>query len=124
MYAIRSYYVLEGIVNAIDLRYNPYIFVILNVLFLWDFNCLIAFEEWKAKSGQNLRIWLETIGQYEALLSLAQIAQMNPDWTFPNIVSDENGLYFSAKSLGHPLIVKKSRVSNSITLSNSCETKA
>jgi len=40
---------------------------------------VFALERWKAKAGKAIRIWLETIGDFEALASLALVAQMNPN---------------------------------------------
>jgi DNA mismatch repair ATPase MutS len=84
------------------------------VLFLWDLHCVLAFEKWQSSSGRALRPWLETLGQWEALSSLAGLAYDNPDFSFPEIVAGPS--VFEAEGLGHPLIPAASRVLNDVQL--------
>jgi DNA mismatch repair ATPase MutS len=105
---------LEGIVNAVDLKYNPVFYFIANILLFWNFHCVFALESWNQRSGTSLRTWLNTIGKFEALSSLAGISQINPEWANPEFV--ENKVIFSAFEMGHPLIVENKRICNSIKL--------
>jgi len=119
---------LSRIVERISNRDNA-MFIFLNILLLWDYHCLIALEQWKSKSGDLLKTWLEVIGEFEELASLANIAFENPEWAWPNIEdhvlpSPEDGESrnealgtrgLTASQLGHPLLTRQ-RVTNDFTL--------
>jgi len=109
---------LKRIVVAIGLRMNPVIAIIFNALIPWDFYfayrsniCKIAFVE-------TLPVWLDTWFELEALVSLANFAYINPDYTFPEIVFKKTQVILQAKNLGHPLIPADERVCNDFTLNN------
>ncbi|MDD4802008.1 MAG: DNA mismatch repair protein MutS [Syntrophomonas sp.] len=105
---------LDSIVGAIALRANPIVHFVFNFVLLWDLHCVLALENWKEKSGQSLRHWLDTLSWFEALSSLSLIAQLNPQWAFPQILEREP--LFSAQALGHPLISKQKRITNDFVL--------
>lgn len=94
---------LSKIVDAISNRNNA-IFLLINILTLWDYQCMIALENWKKDSGRLLKRWLTTIGEVEALSSLAIIAHDHPDWGVPQI--QEGQPFLVARSLGHPLLTQ------------------
>lgn len=120
--AYQQIHKLSKIAEWISNRQNA-IFLIVNILTLWDYQCMIALEEWKKKSGRLLKTWLEVLAEVEALSSLSNIRFDNPDWVMPKIVEDpsdqlknhssilkdQNGV--SAQKMGHPLLTRK-RVSN------------
>lgn len=103
---------LEKIVEYISNRSNA-LFIFINILLLWDYQCMIALERWKSKSGALINIWLDTIGEVEALSSLAVIRYDNPDWAIPEITCKPS--YLRAKHMGHPLLTSK-RVSNDLSI--------
>ena len=105
---------LSKLVEWISNRNNA-MFLIVNILTLWDYQCMIALEEWKKKSGRLLETWLEVIAEVEALSSLSNIRYDNPAWAMPQILEEQSGL--SAQNLGHPLLTRK-RVSNDFELKN------
>lgn len=102
---------LSRIAERISDRENA-MFVALNILLLWDYQCIIALGIWKAESGRRLSTWLEVLAEIEALSSLANIRFDHPDWAVPSVVdqSDPAG-GVSAQNLGHPLITRN-RVCN------------
>lgn len=105
------------IIDLTDLRYNGLFHFVINGMFLWDYQCVLALERWKENNGQSLRKWLQLIGQLEALSSLAIISYDHPDWTFPEFSKSANML--SAKEIGHPLILNEQRVCNNVSLQGS-----
>jgi len=107
---------LEKIVNSIDVGKGYIVELILNLFLFWNIHCVFALERWKAKSGKAIRSWLQTIGDFEALASLALVAQMNPEWDFPEMSDRE--VSFNAIDMGHPLINESRRVCNSINMGN------
>lgn len=105
---------LSNICNRIYERKNAY-FLIINILLLWDYQCMIEFEKWRIKWGKNIKKYLETVGEFESLNSISNILYDNPQWCMP-VVAD-NALEIKAESLGHPLL-SGGRVCNSITIEN------
>lgn len=103
---------LAKIVDYISNRNNA-IFLVVNILTLWDYHCMIVLENWKQKSGRLLATWLNAVGKMEALANLAQIAHDYPDWAVPVVRSGEP--FLSVRSIGHPLLTNE-RVVNDLTL--------
>lgn len=91
---------------------NNAMFLFINVLTLWDVQCMIALESWKEKSGRSLDRWLDTIAELEALSSLSIIHFDHQDWQFPEINSEKLGVV--AVKLGHPLL--KESVCNDLSI--------
>ena len=95
---------LEGIVDQILNRNNMAFFPI-NLLVLWDYQCMLAVEDWKRQGGPMLRKYLEVIGEVEGLTSLALIGYDYPQWAMPKITKAPSR--FTAKAIGHPLLTHK-----------------
>lgn len=104
----------ERVLAWFELRHNGMVYPFINVLLCWDIHCVVALERWQVESGRALGPWLEVLGHWEALSSLAGLAHDNPDWTFPEIAA-EPGVY-EARGLGHPLIPARARVPNDVIL--------
>lgn len=102
---------LSGLADLIANRSNA-MFLIINILTLWDIQCMIALEAWKEKSGRFLGRWLETIAELEVLSSLAIIHRDHPDWEFPEISAEDSGIV--AVKMGHPLL--ENSVCNDLSL--------
>ncbi len=83
----------------------------IQALTLWDFHVLFALDNWRRAAGHRVRVWMEAIGELDALAALAAARRDNPDWSVPAI--DERPI-FSAEALGHPLIAAARRVSNDV----------
>lgn len=106
--------VLEKIADRNSLRYSPVVHFIFNIAVFWDLRTLLKLENWKRKSGRYLRKWLNVIGDFEAMSSLAVLAHDNPDWVFPAVT--DGPPVFEAVSLGHPLIDRDILVCNDVAL--------
>lgn len=94
---------------------NNFFYIIINIAFLWDYQCIIALEKWKRDSGDYLKTWIDVIGEIEALCSLSIINFDNEAWTKP--VIREAGFGVEGKSVGHPLLVEK-RICNDVKIGN------
>lgn len=106
---------LVNLVNLISDRRNMY-YLPINILTLWDYQCLINLQRFKKTSSDSLRAWLEVIGEMESLSSLSIIAYEHSDWAMPKFQSGSS--VFEAKNLGHPLLGSK-RVYNDIHIQRS-----
>lgn len=105
---------LTRITEKIDIRNNGLFFIILNILFLWDFQCVFSIENWKKKYADNIEGWLDDIGEIEALMSISVLNHINEVWAFPEIVSEPTVI--EANDLGHPLIARDARITNNINM--------
>ena len=106
---------LVNLVTVISDRKNIYYFPI-NIIALWDYQCLINLQRFKKASGSSLATWIEVIGEIEALNSLSTIAYEHSDWTMPKF--QDGPPIFIAKNLGHPLL-GNNRVYNDIHIEKS-----
>ena len=104
----------ERIVSWFEFRHNGLVYPFFNLWLLWDFQCVFQLERWQRSTGKQLRGWFRTLGELEALSSLAGFAHNNPDYAWPRFVDDRT--CFEAKELAHPLILK-GRVANDVSLS-------
>ncbi len=105
---------LSRIIQAFDSRLNLFAGFILNGLILWDFQCLSRLEKWKLGTGEHLPLWLEIIGEADAMVSLANHTFNNPSFVFPEISA--GGGVIEAMDLGHPLIDRKTRICNDFSM--------
>ncbi|BCZ47245.1 DNA mismatch repair protein [Clostridium gelidum] len=103
---------LANIYDKISERNNAF-FIIINILLLWDYQCMILFEKWRIKSGKDLKKWFDVIGEFEALNSISNIIYENPEWVMP-LISD-NDYIIKAEKIGHPLLGEK-MVCNNTTI--------
>lgn len=103
---------LSKIIDRFDLRFNVMISVPLNLFFFWDIWQLLSLERWKHYHGNDIAIWFDAIGEFEAVSSFANLYFNNPEWTFPKI--ENSSFVYNAKNLGHPLIPSTKRVCNDI----------
>ncbi|TWH51865.1 MutS family DNA mismatch repair protein [Sporomusa sp. KB1] len=111
--AMHSIKKLEHIAEAVDVRYNIISYTLFNFFLLWDYHCVFALETWKKQDGKLVERWLSAVAYFEATASLANLARLNPTWSFP-ILTDK--LCFDSKKAGHPLLDAHKRVANDFTL--------
>lgn len=97
-----------------QIRHNKEVGFLLNLLFLWDLQCLFSLLSWRSKFGSSFETWIATIADMEAFSSLSVMHFENPQWSFPQISTEQDG--FSALQMGHPLIHKEKRVVNDISI--------
>jgi hypothetical protein len=91
---------------------------------LYSLQVAFAAEAWRMRWGSKVRAWIDTVGEIEALLSLATYSFEHPADPFPQFVADEPVAgnppptipIFEGKELGHPLIAASKCVRNSVRL--------
>ncbi|GCD09607.1 MutS family DNA mismatch repair protein [Clostridium tagluense] len=87
------------------------LYPILNPILMIEYHWTISIERWKIKSENEFEKWINTIGELEALCSIAVIKYDNPYWCMPRIVTGPSMI--TAKNMGHPLLGEK-RVCNNL----------
>jgi hypothetical protein len=110
---------LKTILERLDLRYNPVVFVPLAILLQWDLQQVLKLEKWKKQHHENALQWFDTLAQFEALSSLATLSFNHPQWCFP--VFKEPHFFIEGNQIGHPLINAAKRVNNDIYINSSGE---
>ena len=112
--ASRAVASLLRIVSFAEIRHSGLIHVIANLFLLWDVFCARALAGWRERFGRTaqMRTWLDTLAEIEALASLGAFADEHPSFAFPSV--DSGPPHFEAESLGHPLIVANRRVENDV----------
>ncbi len=110
---------LKKILERLDLRYNPVVFIPLDILLLWDLQQVLALEKWKKNNTQNVIQWFEVLGEFEALNSFATLQFNNPAWAMPGFI--DTHFCIEGSELGHPLIPKTKMVVNDISINHAGE---
>jgi DNA mismatch repair ATPase MutS len=103
-------------VNKLDFRLNIMVSIPLNLFYFWDIRQVIKLEKWKVQNQETLPHWFDTMAEFEALISLANLYHNNPEWVMPDITPEHFKL--NAVEIGHPLIIKENRVCNSLEIKN------
>lgn len=85
--------------------------LLFNGTFLFNIHVLKAMIAWKKEHAVVLEEWLEVIGEFEMLNSLANFAYNNPDFVYPELNSDYK---ISFSNLSHPLLHPVTRVGNEV----------
>jgi hypothetical protein len=106
--------ILGVLVWLLDLRRIEY-FAILASPLLWGTNLAILIERWRQRNQEGLTKWLDSLGQFEALICLARHYYENPGDTFP-ILGTQSTPLFRAEALGHPSLDNKTCVRCDLTL--------
>jgi MutS domain V len=104
---------LSTIAGFLDARSNEVFRFFIGPLVLWDLQCVLALERWQSRAGRRVRSWIDAIGEFEALASLAGFAHDHRETHWPTL--DQRAV-FRAKGLGHPLIGARVRVTNDVSL--------
>lgn len=104
---------LKMVLDLLDIRLNPLVFIPLNTFLFWDLQQIFTLEKWKIANKHNIRDWFDTLAEIECLSSIANLAFNHPENSFPRI-SNKEGV-FIADSMGHPLIAKEKMVCNSFS---------
>ncbi|MFY9690314.1 MAG: hypothetical protein WA369_06450 [Candidatus Acidiferrales bacterium] len=77
----------------------------------------LAAEAWRKQHGRQMRSWIDTVAEIEALLSLATYSFEHPADPFPELANTlDSSPHFDGEDLGHPLIPADRCVRNSLRL--------
>ena len=104
---------LHRLVEMHDWQHNLF-FGLFAPVVLWGTHLAFAIEHWRAQHGAGVGAWLETVGEFEALGSLAAYHYEHPEDPFPELA--EGSVAFEGTALGHPLIPVARMVPNDVSL--------
>jgi hypothetical protein len=80
---------LKKINGAVDSRNNIFVGIILNLLLLWDFQCHRRLANWDKEWSERFDGWVDLAHQMEALFSFSIYIHNHPDFSYPEISSNE-----------------------------------
>ncbi len=93
------------------------VYIILQMLGLWELHVLRQLERWQLRYRDSASDWFASLGELEAIGSLAALADEQPEWARPtwgNAASADTTV--SATQMGHPLIADSARVCNDVSI--------
>jgi hypothetical protein len=105
---------LGKILNRMDYRFNPIVFIPLQLLLLWDVQQIHQLQQWRKLHKHQLLNWLLALGNMEAISSLATLQFNHPQWCVPQIVPGE--FLLNGTQIGHPLLAENQRVANDLKI--------
>lgn len=88
---------------------------IVSLPILYPVHAALAAERWRAAHGFQVRAWIDAVGRFEALSSLAQYRFERPEDPLPELVEHPEP-FFEAVDLGHPLIPSARCVRNDLAI--------
>ena len=100
---------LSELFSRMDTINNFVTAIVFNGTFLFNLHVLRSLLKWKEDYSDEFQKWIEIIGEFESLNSLANLAYNNPDFVFPSINSEYK---IGFKNLSHPLLNPVNRVGN------------
>lgn len=104
---------LARVIDFSDARNNPFLRM-LDTPLLYSVHVALAAERWRRDHGKVIREWVDALGEFEALSSLAAYSYEHPLDPFPELC--DGPATFVAAELGHPLLPAAKCVRNSVSI--------
>lgn len=105
----------SALVNALESRMNPLAMQLGNGLFLYDFHTVSKLEKWREENANQLPRWLESLAEWDSLISLATLHYNYPHYAFAEVTEK---LVLNGNGIGHLLIPDTVRVNNNFEIGN------
>ena len=93
---------LAQLVAVLSSRQNV-MFAPVSALWIWATQWAFAIEAWRTRTGVHIPRWLDTVGEFEALLALGTFAAEHPSFVFPDLLAAPTST-LSATALAHPTL--------------------
>jgi hypothetical protein len=105
---------LSRLMPMAEIRHWMFFFII-EVPTLWSIHLLWLLERWQQAAGGQVRGWLASLGEAEALVAVATLHHDQPAWAFPEF-SVDGTVRLEAQNLAHPLLPPARAVGNDVTV--------
>ena len=102
---------LAGLFSNMDSISNFVTASVFNGTFLFNLHVLKSLIQWKKDHAEALENWLEVIGEFEMLNSLANFSYNNPEFVYPTL---NTNFEIDFTDLSHPLLNEKTRIGNDV----------
>ncbi len=116
--AVSGFRQLLWCVRLANLQRDPLLYIVYLVLqltFAWDFRVMESLERWQVRFGNAASSWFDALGECEAVIASATLADEYPDWCYPS-TNMPSGIALHATGMGHLLLPDSQRVTNDVTL--------
>lgn len=113
--AAENVHAFSKLVNALETRMNMFARFFGNGLFLYDFHSVTRLEAWRDQHAHELQPWIDSLAEWDALLSFGTLHFNQPRYAFAEF---EDDFSIKATAAGHLLIPSSERVNNSFDLGN------
>ena len=113
VFASRAIAKLNWRVEYLESAHNLFVRIFDPVVF-YRLQFVLAAESWRRRFGPSLRVWLDTVGELEALAALGGYTYEHPVDVFPEFV--ESTPCFEAQGLAHPLLPQNRAIANDLRL--------
>ena len=90
---------LSQLVALLSSRENVFFAIPAGVV-MWGTQWAFAIERWRARVGRDVPVWLDVVGEFEALLAIGTFSAEHPDFVFPSL--GDGPAVFEATELAHP----------------------
>ena len=112
---------LHRLVELHDWQHNQF-FAPIAASLLWGTHLAWAIEQWRRTHGSHVATWLTTVGEFEALNSLAAYHYEHPKDPFPAFPDSQSSVALPARfdgtALGHPLLPASKMIRNDVRLTD------
>ena len=102
---------LSSLFSNMDTIGNLVTAVLFNGTFLFNLHIFKSLLQWKKDHTEALEDWLQVIGEFEMLNSLANLSYNNPDFVYPKLNTNYE---IEFTNLSHPLLNATTRVGNDV----------
>lgn len=103
---------LDRLVGFSQLRHGALLHVVVHSLTFWDLHVWLALLQWRRRHGASVSRWLDAVASSDALVQMAGLAYLHPEWPFPEIHPGD--LRVVGRRVGHPLLPSNVRVANDV----------
>ncbi len=113
--AVKGIPALKKLVQRIENRQNPFVGPLMNALFMYDIQNVLALERWRKREGRSLEAALAGSGDFDARISLAVYTFNHPAHIFPDIAADGRP-QLSGTGVKHPLLPAATAIGNDFVI--------
>ncbi len=106
---------LKKLVQRIENRQNPFVGPLMNALFLYDIQNILALERWRKREGRFLEHALTGSGDFDVRIAFAVYVFNHPAYVFPDIKTDRS-TQLKGKDVKHPLLPAATAVGNDFVI--------
>jgi hypothetical protein len=103
---------LSKLLDGFDQMNNVVALLVTNGLYHYHLHVLNGLYMWKKNHGRAIYQWLDTVAEFDQLVSKANYAYNHPQFTYPKVAKEP---VLKANNMGHPMISETKRVNNSLS---------
>lgn len=103
--AVKSFHEIAKILSGLDRRGNILGLILSDIFTLSDFRLLRRFAVWQRRNNVSMDLWIKTVSEMDALVSMATFRYNEPDGVMAELMNGSDIVY-EAHGLYHPFIGK------------------